>query len=340
MENEFKNLIESSDSILVTSHISPDPDATASLLLVGTTLMKNFPDKVVTMVLEEKPLGLDFLEGYEAIEFKPLLAALQELQPDLLILLDGNNYDRASRFEGEEVRQYIKENSVKVVIIDHHELAGKDEADVFINQESPATAQTVYELLFRDMGLVKPTGAAQTAMVGFYADTGGFVYLKDGGQGKTFSFAEELVTQGANVEQVKNQLSQYSEADMQAISELAANVSHQDDYSFSYLSDELINKWLASGNTQAQLQRATGTFLDEFIRNIDGRQWGFIVYRNTLQGDNIYSVSLRAVNGVKDVAAIANKLGGGGHKAAAGAKLEADSVISAIEKVKAAILEP
>src|SRR6266404_2388420 len=210
MEEEakkLKELIESSERILATSHISPDPDAVSSLLLMGATLKANYPDKQISMVLEEEPLNLDFLEGYSDIRFGSLVMAIEEFKPQLLILLDGNNYERVSRLDGEKVRQLVAQHGLKTAAIDHHEQDDKDETDVFINRGSPATAQTVYEVLFDDLALRRPENAAQIAMLGFYADTGGFTYLKPGPQGKLFNFAEQLVTEGANVEQTKNQLS-------------------------------------------------------------------------------------------------------------------------------------
>lgn len=334
----IKELIDSSNRILITSHISPDPDAVTSLLLLGATLQKNFPAKHITMILEEEPLNLDFLEGYKNIEFRPLLEALEAHKPELLILLDGNNYRRVSRLDGNKVRQYVQQNQVKTAVIDHHETQDKDHTDVFINNSSPATVQTVYELLFQDLGLEKPLDFAQTAMVGFFADTGGFVHLKDDQKGKVFAFAEELAANGANIEQTRAKLTQYSEADMRVLSELTANVTHTDNYSYSFISDQFIDEW-TKAHKPAALQVGTGVFLDEFIRNIGRRPWGFIIYRNTLQGDNIYSASFRALSGAKDVSQIALKLGGGGHKPAAGAKFEANSVQQAINKVKQVISE-
>jgi phosphoesterase RecJ-like protein len=334
---KLKELIESSNNILITTHISPDPDALSSVILFGATLKQSFPDKNVAMVAEEEPVNLNFISGYEQIIFAPLLSTLQDHLPDLFIILDGNNYERASRHDGPKVRELLKLNHIKTVIIDHHEPDGKDEADLYINHNSPATVQDVYALLFHGLGLKKPNEAEQIAIVGLYADSGGFAYVKDGQQQQLFDFVKELVGNGANVEKVKNLLSRYSEDDIRVLSMLLDNVSGQSQFTYSFLGDEFIDEWHRSGKSYAQLQPGTGAFLDDFVRNIDGRLWGFIVYKNILQGERMFSVSFRAVSGAKDVSKIAASLGGGGHKPAAGAKFEADSITDAIDKVKAAI---
>lgn len=161
--------------------------------------------------------------------------------------------------------------------------------------------------------------------------------MKSGQQDRIFSFAKRLVDKGADVEVVKNRLENYTQDDLSVLEELMANINSKDDYSFSFLSDEFVNGWLDKGRLQAQLQRGTNVFLNDYVRNIEKRPWGFIVYKNTLQGENYYSVSFRAQGGTRDVSAIASSLGGGGHKPAAGAKIQALSVQEAIEIVEQAI---
>src|SRR5207244_3690334 len=95
--------------------------------------------------------------------------------------------------------------------------------------------------------------------------------------------------------------------------------------------------WLKSGKTGGQLHKGTEAFVNDFVRNIEGLKWGFIVYKNALEGGDVYSASLRSVGDVRDVSKIAGSLGGGGHKPAAGAKFEATSVEDALNKVRSAI---
>jgi len=333
MIDKFKQLIDDAERILITSHISPDPDAVASVLLLGETLKLNFPDKSVAMVLEEEPDGLDFLNGYNQIKFEPLAAVTGSFKPDFFVIVDANNYERCSRAGSAKIQHYISKNRVWTAIIDHHEPEGQDRADIYLNSGNPACAQEVYELCFGQLKLNKPVGYAQTTMLGLYADTGGFAY-KNPRHSATLALADELIGAGANIEQIKNALYQYTEDDMRILGELATNVSGDGDYSYSYINDGFVARWLKTGKTPAELNHGTGAFVNDFIRNIAGRKWGFIVYKNVLHGDDMYSVSLRAVGDAKDVAKIAAQLAGGGHKPAAGGKVQAKSVDEAIDKVK------
>lgn len=335
---KLKELIEASGKILITSHISPDPDAITSILLTYKTLRKNFPGKEIIMALEEEPLGLSFLSDYDKIKFNPMPAVLAQMHPDLLIILDGNNYNRASRLHGDDIREFITRSNIKTAVIDHHEPAGKDETDVYINRGSPATVQDVYEICFNGMELQKPDGFADITMLGLYSDTGGFAYANKR-HTETFKLADELISAGANIEEINNLTNQYTDNDMLVFAELAKNAGHQDDYSYSFIRDEFVSDWLKNGLSATELHKGTEAFVNGFIRNIGGRKWGYITYKNTLGGDNNYSVSLRAVGTTKDVSEIARKLGGGGHKPAAGAKFEANSIEEALDKIKTAISE-
>ncbi len=335
---KLKDFLEKSSKILVTSHISPDPDAISSLLLLGTTLETNYPDKKVEMVLEEKPEGLDFLSGYDMIKFGPLLEAITEHKPDLIILLDGSNFDRASRENAPKVRQYIEQNNVKTIIIDHHEPEGKDNVDIYFNQNSPATTLDVYEILYNHLRMERPVDYQQTALLGIYADSGGFVYHNNRYK-EMFRVVNELLDAGANLESVKTCLNTYSDDHMKVIGQLVDNLTHGDGYSYSFISDEFAQNWRETGKNPVTLKTACSKFIDNYIRNIGGRNWGFIVYPDLSIGQGIYSASFRSVGGQPDVAKIASNLGGGGHKPAAGAKIQAQDIDEAIREVQEFIHE-
>ena len=336
MVTKLKKLIESSDKILITSHISPDPDALASVLLLGTTLKLNYPDKEVLIILEEKPEGLEFLAGYKEVKFQSLIDALNSYKPELFILLDAVNYERCSRNDGDAIRRYLKDNKIATAIIDHHESVGKDDTNVYIHQGSIATVQDVYEVCFEHLGLKKPEGYGETTMLGIYSDSGGFTYANPRHR-QTFKIVSDLIDDGVNLEVIRSQLRRYTTDQLIALGEFARNVTTNGQYSYSYISDEFVADWQKANRPVLSLNTAAAIFVDQFIRNIDGLNWGYIVYLNPLAGENMYSLSLRSQADAKDVSQIANKFGGGGHKPAAGAKIEAKSIREALAKVKAAI---
>jgi phosphoesterase RecJ-like protein len=336
MENDFLDLIDKSNRILITSHISPDADSIASLLLMGSTLEANFPGKTIQMISEELFSPTNFLYAYDQIQQINLAESIIKYSPDLLIMLDGTGYQRFSRIDAAKVRHLVGHKKIKTAVIDHHSEGNIENADVYINHKSPATAMDVYEICFETLDLKQPKGYAQTALTGIYADSGGFKYGEPTRRGKMLEIAKKLVEAGADIEQIYFQLNRYSKQDFEVLGHLIANLSSADGYNYTWIDDSFIHKWLEH-RSQTDLEPGTDLFINEFIRNIDGNQWGFVVYRNTLQGNNYYSVSCRSIRGVRDVSLIAAKLGGGGHKEAAGARFEAASVEAAIEYVKAAI---
>ena len=175
-----------------------------------------------------------------------------------------------------------------------------------------------------------------TTMLGLYSDSGGFIN-KNPRYDETFDLVKQLISQGADLERVNNLLNRHSLDEISALGELARNLTFKDDYNYSYISDGFTRRWEDSGKDFEELKMGVSNFVNNYIRNIGERRWGFVVYKDLAAGDNIFGASFRSVSDVKNVAEIANRLGGGGHKPAAGAKFEAESAEDAINKVKAAI---
>ncbi len=317
---KFKSLVEQSNKILVTSHISPDPDSICSILLLGTTLELNYPNKHVIMHSEEQPYGLEYLHGYKKLKVQPLKNVLQDV--DLIIVVDAMNFVRISRNDWQEVAEKVKEQGTALAIIDHHEPVGVEDNKVYINQGFPAAAQEVYDICFNKLNLKKPEGYAQTTMVGLYSDTGGFAFLNDRYK-DTLNLVSDLLDEGVKVEVIKNQLNQYTEDQMKSLAEAASNISHEQGYSYTFLRDAFVDNWLTQGKLLVDLQMGLKNLCRKFYSNIDGRTIGVTTYKDPRLGENYYSASFRSVGGDPDMSVIAQKFGGGGHKGAAGAKVQA-----------------
>lgn len=325
---KLKELIETSKRILITSHISPDGDSVSSSLLLYDILKLNFPDKEVAVSMEEGPFGLNFLNSYDRIEFKPLPEAIEALKPDLIFILDANALHRVTR-KPENLQGKL--DGSRVVVIDHHEGTDIPNANLNINNLSPAVTLDIYNIFLEQLGLRKPDEYAQTALTGIYTDTGGFVH-QNLNFDQVFEVVPKLVKDGADIERIANNLNVISQKGLEVLNELLSNIKFQDNFSYTFISDET-----AVVQNHEAIVQATEAFRTNFLRNVEDRPWGFIVYKDVMVAHNLYSVSLRALTGGKDVSVIAAKLGGGGHKPAAGAKFEANSVDDALAKVLSAI---
>jgi phosphoesterase RecJ-like protein len=334
----FKDLLESAQKVMVTSHISPDPDAVTSTLLVGRTLRSNYPNKKIEMILEEQPArSTEFLKGYTEIDFRPLADAVTELKPDLFILLDSPNFERISRTEATLLRAKLKEVGARIAIIDHHEEHGRDQADIYINNHRPATVQEAYELLFDRLNLHKPSGYAQTTLLGIISDTARHKFDNPSHR-DTYRIVSDLLDAGASIEQLESKMNRYDRYQIEVLHNLLSHIrSSQKGYTFSFVDDGFSNAWLKNAKPIDSFKLGVEEFTNVYLRNLENNFWGFAVYREMVGEGGMYRVSLRSLSGTRDVSKIAYKLGGGGHKAAAGAKFAADDIEQALEKVKKAI---
>ncbi|MGH7156884.1 MAG: DHH family phosphoesterase [Candidatus Saccharimonadales bacterium] len=330
---KLKKLIESSERILITSHIGSDGDSVSSSLLLYAILRLSYPNKQISVSMEEEPQGLSFLPGLDEVSFGGLADTLNDLKPTLVIILDANNINRVSR-QPQIVRDALRALKTKVVIIDHHEPENIESNDLYVNNSSPAVTLDIYEIFIQELGYRKPENYAQIAATGIYTDTGGFINRNPNFQ-RTFDVIPKLIEDGANLEVISSNINKIDDEGFAVLRELIDNTQFESDYTYSFISDETV----APGNNLEAIHQAADVFRSQFLRNIDGRSWGFIVYKDILAPASTYSVSFRAISGTKDVAQIALKLGGGGHKPAAGAKFVAYSVQEAIDKVKQAITE-
>lgn len=339
--NEFQHIIDSSERILITSHISPDPDSIASSGLLAATLRMQFPDKHVAHVLEDGvPRQLSFLCGTSEIIRGSVLAQVQAGMPDTLIITDANRLERVSRQDAEAIAEHIGKYAVRVIIIDHHEQAGIMPCDLLIHRGSVAAAHDVYDLLDA-YGWTLPSGGLETAAAGIYSDSGGFVYQSINPYMPTVA---EMVARGVNFEVVKNQLERYSPLQLEVFAELLANLVVEQGYMYSYLSsrsEARFRETITASRGKADeiiedIQGAKERFINQFGRTVEGAAWGFSVTPDFVTNGQ-YRVSLRSESGGRDVSAIARRLGGGGHKPAAGATVPAQNVEAAIIAVKNAI---
>jgi len=169
---EFKQLIESSDSILLATHVNADGDAIGTSLALAMVL-KKLGKKVNVVVPNDFPEFLRWLPGNDLIsvyfkEEKKVRSLVKSAQ--LLVCLDFNDPDRLAKAEKD-----ILAFNGKKVLIDHHPNP-KQFTDLTISDTGLGSAAKLLFYVLREMNYdhLIDKDIAEALYVGIMTDTGNF----------------------------------------------------------------------------------------------------------------------------------------------------------------------
>jgi len=195
----FKNLIDSSKSIVLTTHHNPDGDAVGSVLGFYHALKsKGYP--VIAVTPNGFPEFLSWMPGTDqVIRYSEQKAAAVSsiLNADTIICLDFNSFKRT-----EEMGDLLVKAKGKKILIDHHPTPENGFDLQFSYTEVSSTCELVYELISSSLGHeIVTTDSAICLYVGIMTDTGSFSYACS--RGRTFQIAGELISKGVDVEKVQ-----------------------------------------------------------------------------------------------------------------------------------------
>ncbi len=308
--------IESASSVGIVCHVAPDGDALGSLLALalaldakGIAVQPSWDGDPV-----ELPAQYDFLPGADLLvktnDFRP---------PEVAIAVDCAAADRMGKLE-ERVKK------AKIVInIDHHPNT-KFGAIKLIDESAASTSELVTQLLSR-MGAEITADIATCLYAGLVTDTGRFAYASV--IPRTHATAAFLIQRGVKVDDVSQKL--------------------YESYRFGYL------KILGRALERATLEE-NPTFVLSHLTKADREEIGVTMddtddVIDTLRAirdcdvtvlfkeldDGTWKGSFRS-KGDTDVGAVAEQLGGGGHRLAAGFSLK-PPLEEAVEKVREALRE-
>ena len=278
--------------VLIVSHIRPDGDAIGATMGLGLALQA--VGKTVQMVLADGlPRSFRFLKGSDQVHHR----VKQDF--DLSVVLDCSDLLRTGG---------VLADRQPDINIDHH-ITGVEFAQLnWIDHSAASVGEMVYQLA-RAAGVAVTPQMAQCLYTTILTDTGGFCYGNV--RESTFALARELVQAGADPIAIAQQV--YFSAPASKLLLLGAALRR--------LKREGCLAWLWV--THQDTQRACATEEDcEGIVNVvlgmAGVDTG--VFLRELPDGSI-RLSLRS-KGRLNVAAIAARLGGGGHQNAAGCTLE------------------
>ncbi len=298
----FENIIrtiQKSDHILVATHVFPDGDALGSQLALGS-ILESLGKKVV--LYSETPAShlYSFMPGCDKLETQ---------------LPDENNFDAAIALDcGDRYRLGLNMEKILdthlVLVIDHHEGHKEFGDQSWVEPRRSSTGEMIYELA-QALGVDISEDAAFCLYTAIVSDTGSFKY--DSTSARTFQVAGELVARGVKPAEVAGKLfDNYSIPRLQLMKEVLATLSLHADNRIATIKVTR-EMFAATGATHEDTEdlinfpRALGSVkIALFVKEAD---------------NNFISVSMRSKKQY-NVAQVALKFGGGGHRNAAGFRVE------------------
>lgn len=305
--------LEGPGPFLIASHKGPDGDALGSSLALKLWL-EGRGKRVEVVNSDGVPDPFGFLPSADRV--------LLEIPPDLLgctaFVLDTPVVSRAALAEG------VLERASLVINIDHHpDNTGYGDVN-FVDTSASSVALIIYELL-ADTGELS-SAISSLLYAGAMTDTGGFRFGNT--DARTLHAAAELVVLGANPAGLANAV--YGEQPLGRLRLLGLVLSTTE--------TELDGKVAVSVMTERMKSDTGSTGEDiEGIASVGRLVRGVEVALLLREEDGRIRVSLRS-KGAVDVNAVARRLGGGGHKAAAGVLLDGP-IESARERLLEAVGE-
>lgn len=302
--------IRSKGHILLATHFNPDGDALGSLL--GAADILQSMGKRVFCYLEEPISPLyRFLPGAGQIQtdMNRVREFVDYAQDDFLTLcLDCGDVQRLGRHY-EELSSFRP-----LMVIDHHR-GNKGFGDGFwVEAHRSSTAEMVYDLA-KALGIEVSSRASECLFAAISTDTGSFRY--ESTSSHTFRVVSDLVSRGVKPEHVANNLyDNYTLGRLQLMQEVLATLE-------MYERDRIAIIRV----TQHMLDRTFTTMEDtEYFINLPRAVSSVRVAVFLKEVEPLHvSVSLRA-KGKCDVASVARRFGGGGHRNASGFRVQGQGV--------------
>lgn len=197
---ELSELLDSSDNILLISHINPDGDAIGSQLALYHYLTSK--EKEVEMICPNNLQEfLKWMDGVEKINIfiRNRTKCIRLIEnATLIIMLDFNQSNRLG-----EAEKYVLNSSAYKIVLDHH-LEAHDFANLMISDPSMcSTSELIHEIVTGING--KPfnnRSYSEGIFVGIITDTGNFEHGSF--TGKTLKLTADLLESGIEREKIMN----------------------------------------------------------------------------------------------------------------------------------------
>ena len=291
--------------LLISVHKNPDGDALGSQLALMLALEKS-NKTVVAQNIDPVPEIYRFLPASSRIK----TGRTVEDRYDAILVLDADP-PRTGLFNG----NYPADTRIN---IDHHITNPAEWPMTWLDSSASATGEMVYDLIQR-LGVPMDHEIALCLYTAIFTDTGSFRYSNT--TPKSMRIAAELIEAGADPWLVtENVYESFAYRRIKLLGNVLADMERSEDGRIAWVvvTEELFRRFGASSED-------TDNFIN-FVRSTKGVEVA-ILFRQTAAAQ--YKISLRS-KGRVDLSGLAQSLGGGGHKNAAGSTV--DGTLDAVKK--------
>ena len=114
--NKLKEVLQTKQSFVITTHVNPDADAIGSELAL-TAILRKFGKNINVINYSETPYFLEFLDSNKTIEvYKPADHDDIIKTAEVIIVADMNDLRRTVKME-----TVLRESNAYKICIDHHQ---------------------------------------------------------------------------------------------------------------------------------------------------------------------------------------------------------------------------
>lgn len=301
------DVIDSSDSFIITCHVRPDGDAMGSILALGLALKDAGRDAII-YTEEPIPRRLAFLPGSELVVNH--LSSLPE--KFMLVVLDCNEPTRIGNHSDE-----LLDKSSGVVILDHHLTNGSDwNGKISASYIEPgifATGAIVYWLI-EELGWPVSEAVASNIYTAILSDTGCFRHSNT--TEAAFLMAAKMVGYGVKPHKIANNLYENYSIARQKLLGISLKTLELRGYGRIGIMQVTPEMFRICGANESD----TDDFVS-YVRAIDTVEVAIFI-KETHEGQTYVSMRSKSFY---NVAELAQEFGGGGHFHAAGFHMSASA---------------
>lgn len=305
--NSILKKIKESKKILLSLHRSPDGDSIGANSAFFE-ILRQFGKEVTLASPDPISENLRFVPYSDRVVNREIFDIDQD-SFDLVVLLDSS----ALYMVTNRSKLPIDLERDRLIVIDHHATTERMGSINLILPSVSSTCELVFYLA-QEWKINFTKDLSQSILIGMATDTGFFQFPNT--SPATLKNAAFLMENGASLDLVVfNIVRRNPLVRLKLLGELLSNLQSDKKHKFAYttLSKEEIHKLDPEG-TSGQVREFCANL---FMQSIEGTEFGFAAVEEERDETR---VSLRSRRGF-DVSKIAVELGGGGHKAAAGARI-------------------